>query len=111
MAIVRGYPIVKYMGVKKIETSKSAVISNSEYVTQGEDYIIVKKVDECKITLNSDTSDHITIKALTNVLIVPDKGLIDEEFGEVSIGIGACVEFVFCIDNWYIVSSDGLKMD
>jgi hypothetical protein len=48
-------------------------------------------------------------KALTNVLILTSAGKIDEEFDEILISKGACVEFVFSSGNWYIMSSDGLK--
>ena len=111
MAIVRSFPTEKYIGNRRITTSQSAVVSENIYTTTGEDYVIIKKVEHCKIKLDSLTTDHITIKALTKVLIIPDRGKIDEEFDEVFIDKGACVEFVFCVDNWYIVSSDGLKLD
>jgi hypothetical protein len=35
--------------------------------------------------------------------------LIDEEFEEVELSNGSCVEFKFVGDFWYILSSDGLK--
>ena len=35
--------------------------------------------------------------------------LIDEEFNEVELNKGSCVEFKFIGDFWYILSSDGLK--
>jgi hypothetical protein len=38
-------------------------------------------------------------------------GLIDEEYSEINIGKGACVELYFSFGNWYIVSSDGIKME
>jgi hypothetical protein len=34
---------------------------------------------------------------------------IDEEFNEVELTKGSCVEFRKIGDNWYILSSDGLK--
>ena len=51
----------------------------------------------------------MVIKALTTVLIKPDRNKIDEEYDEVEINKGACVEFFFMGGNWYILSSDGLK--
>jgi len=45
------------------------------------------------------------------VTIRPDKSKIDEQYDEVEIGKGACVEFHFIGGNWYILSSDGLKLD
>jgi len=47
---------------------------------------------------------------MTNVLILPDINSIDEEWDEISIEKGACVEFVFINQHWYILSSDGLKI-
>ena len=38
-----------------------------------------------------------------------DVNKIDEEFDEIEMGRGACVEFRFCGNSWYILSSDGLK--
>ena len=46
---------------------------------------------------------------MTKVLIIPDMGKIDEEYDEILIDKGACVEFRFCAGTWYIMSSDGLK--
>ena len=37
--------------------------------------------------------------------------LIDEEFDEVILSKGSCVEFKFFGDFWYILSSDGIKND
>jgi len=46
---------------------------------------------------------------MTKVLIIPDVGRIDETYDEIMLDTGACVEFRFCVGNWYILSSDGLK--
>jgi hypothetical protein len=45
---------------------------------------------------------------MTYVLVKSDK-LIDEEYEEVELNNGACVEFRKVGDYWYILSSDGLK--
>ena len=34
-----------------------------------------------------------------------------EEYSEINIGKGACVELYFSFGNWYVVSSDGIKME
>jgi hypothetical protein len=86
------------------------VVTSSEYVTNGEEFIVVKDIDYCKIQLDSVTTNHITIKALTKVLIVPDVNRIDEYYDEIFIDKGACVEFVNMENSWYIMSSDGLKL-
>ena len=81
-----------------------------EHRTNGEEFILVKNVDNCKIILDQNTTEHIVIKTLTRVLILPMIGLIDEQYDEMLIDKGACVE-MFCVDgNWYVISSDGLKL-
>jgi hypothetical protein len=82
-----------------------------EHRTNGEEFILVKDVDYCKILLDQNTTEHIVIKTLTKVLIIPMMGQIDEQYDEILIDKGACVEF-FRVDNgWYIISSDGLKLE
>jgi hypothetical protein len=46
---------------------------------------------------------------MTRLTIVPDAGLIDEEYDEIEMDKFACVEFRYVGGNWYILSSDGLK--
>jgi len=53
---------------------------------------------------------RIVIKSLTSVLVKPDLGSIDEEWDELLLEKGSCVQFQFVQGNWYILSSDGLKM-
>jgi hypothetical protein len=48
---------------------------------------------------------------MTKVLIVPLIGKIDDEYDEILIDKGACVEFQFIENGWYIMSSDGLKIE
>jgi hypothetical protein len=87
------------------------IINTTEYRTKGESVLLVKDVDSSKILLDSSTTNHIRIKTLTRVIIRPIIGKIDEEYDEIFIDKGACVELL-CIDNlWYILSSDGLKLD
>jgi 3-dehydroquinate synthase class II len=99
----------------EIETPKiipmKKIIAETEYRTNGEILIVVKDVDSSKITLDSNTTEHIIIKALTKVFIRPSSGKIDEFYDEIFIDWGACVEFYMLEDNWYIVSSDGLKLE
>ena len=87
------------------------IITNSEYKTNGEILIVIKEVDSCNLTLDSNTTDHIIIKAFTKVYIRPSFGKIDEYYDEIFIDLGACVEFYLLDNNWYIVSSDGLKLE
>ena len=87
------------------------VVTESNYKTKGEDLILVKNIDNCNLTLDSSNTDHIIIKALTNVTIIPSKGKIDEYYDEISVSKGACVEMVTIDEVWYIISSDGMKLD
>jgi len=109
MAVLKSIPMQRVIGGIPIETSEISIVTELEYQTNGESLIIAKELPEIKIQLNSDTTDHTIIKALTNVTITPIKGKIDEEYSEIKISKGACVELYFSFGNWYIVSSDGLK--
>lgn len=87
------------------------IVREKNYTTNGEILIVVKDVDKCDLTLDSNTTDHIIIKALTNVIIKPSSNYIDEYYEEIQIEKGACVEFYLLENNWFIVSSDGLKLE
>jgi len=98
--------------VKLIQSnSLRRVVTESEYVTNGEEFILVKDITQSKITLNSNTTEYIVIKALTKVIIVPIENKIDEYYDEILIDKGACVEFLLMNNVWYIISSDGLKLE
>ena len=94
-----------------VETIKdiSKVISSTTYTTNEETILIVKGVDECEVTLNSQKSNRVVVKSLTTVIIKSDVGQIDEDWDELLLEKGACVQFQFVEGNWYITSSDGLK--
>lgn len=109
MPLLRSIPSTRIINGHEVKTSETLLISEPSYVTNGEYAIVVKGVKYCELTLNSKTSDHVVVKALTTVLIKPDKNKIDEEYDEVELNKGACVEFFFMGGNWYILSSDGLK--
>jgi len=109
MAIIKTIPSQRIIHGRILNTSEVSIVSESEYSTQGEDCVIVKGVPSSTITLDSRTTDHTVVKALTHMVIKPDVGRIDEEFDEIEMDRGACVEFRFCGGNWYILSSDGLK--
>ena len=108
MAIFKSPPITKIINGFAIKTSESSLVSNDTYTTSGEDAIIVKDVKACKVHLDSKTTEHISIKSLTDVLIVGDYS-IDEEFDEIELHNGASIELRFIKDGWFIMSSDGLK--
>lgn len=109
MAIIKTIPSQRIIHGRILNTSEVSMVSESEYSTQGEDCVIVRGIPFSKITLNSNTTDHTVIKSLTHMIIVPDVGKIDEQYDEIEMDTGACVEFRFCGGNWYILSSDGLK--
>ena len=91
--------------------SMKKIITSNEYQTNGEVLIVVKDVETCNLKLDSNTTEHIIIKALTKVFIRPSSGKIDEYYDEIFIDWGACVEFFLLEKNCYIVSSDGLKLE
>lgn len=111
MGVIRSIPTRKIINGFEVNTSSVAIVSDDFYSTKGEDVIIIRKINSCKIKLDSTTTDHVKIKALTNVLIIPDKSKIDEEWDELTISNGSCVEFRFAGGTWYIMSSDGIKFD
>ena len=94
-----------------VETIKdiSKVISSTTYTTNEETILIIKGVDECEVTLNSQKSNRVVVKSLTTVIVKSDVGQIDEDWDELLLEKGACVQFQFVEGNWYITSSDGLK--
>jgi hypothetical protein len=61
------------------------------------------------IILDSTTTDHVVVKSMIDLTILPDVGKIDEEYDEIVVDKFACIEFRFIGGNWYILSSDGLK--
>jgi hypothetical protein len=111
MPVQKSIPSQRIIGGVLIETSEISFVSEQLYTTNGESLIIVKDVENCQIILDSSKTDHVTIKSLTNTKISPLVGLIDEEYSEVNIKKGACIEIYFSFGNWYIVSSDGIKSE
>lgn len=108
MGILKSYPVTKIVNGVTINTSDSIVCKSTSYTTNGESAIVVRGVPNCTITLNEKTTDHVTIKSMTNVTIKSDK-LIDDEFNQIETERGASVELKYIVDGWYIMSSDGLK--
>jgi hypothetical protein len=108
MTTFKSIPSIKIIAGREIKTSDLVVTNNEHYTTNGESVIVCRDVNECRISLDHTTTDHVTIKAMTNV-IVSTSTLIDDIYGEVEMNFGSCVEFRYIIDKWYIMSSDGLK--
>ena len=111
MAIVKSKPEQTTINGQQVMVSDKVVISEHSYKTNGESLIIVKDVNQCEILLDSTTTEHIIIKTLTKCLIKTTQGFIDEQYEEIFIDRGACCELFFALGNWYITSSDGLKLD
>ena len=109
MAIVKSIPSRRIIRGEVINTSEISVVSETTYKTNGESCIIVRGVLQSVIILDSTNTDHVVVKSMTNLTILPDVGLIDEEYDEVVVDKFACIEFRFVGGNWYILSSDGLK--
>ena len=110
MPIVKSVPVKKYIDGKTISVSENTVVSEPNYQTDGEYVIVVESVEHCNLILDHKTTTHLVIKALTNVTLSPIEGKIDKEWDDIEISKGACVELKYILHNWYILSSDGLKM-
>lgn len=87
------------------------IVNVPTYTTNGEYLLIVKDVDKCEITLDGETTESVKIKVLTKTIILPKNSLIDEQYEEIEIDNGACVELEYYTGGWYIISSDGMKLD
>ena len=109
MSIIKSIPCEKIINGYRVKTSDYCVVSEPEYKTTGEYAIIITGVPNCKLKLDSTTTDRVKIKAMTSVLILPDINSIDEEWDEISLEKGACVELYYEFGSWYVVSSDGIK--
>lgn len=109
MAIVRTIPSKRIINGTTITTSEVSLVSELDYRTNGEACIIVGKVPQSFVTLDSATTDHVVVKSMTFLTVRPDVGRIDEEYDEIVMDKFACVEFRFVGGHWYILSSDGLK--
>ena len=99
----------RVIGEEVLLTSQVCMISDETYTTEGESVIITKELELIEVILNHKNTDHVIVKALTNTKIKPIEGLIDEEYSEINIEKGACVELYYAFGSWFVVSSDGLK--
>ena len=87
------------------------VVRESSYTTNDESIIVIKDINYCTLFLDSTKCKSLKIKSLTKVLIKPIDSLIDGYYEDMLIEKGACVELEFIDDSWYILSSDGLKLE
>ena len=109
MAIIKSIPSRRIINGLAINTSEIAIVSESSYKTNGEYVVVVKGVNFCDLQLDSKTSDHVVVKAMCKVNVIPDTGRIDEEWDEIALDRYSCVEFMFAGGTWWILSSDGMK--
>jgi hypothetical protein len=109
MSIIKSISSKRIIRGEVINASEISVVSESTYKTNGENCIIVRGVAQSVVILDSTNTDHVVVKSMTNLTILPDVGKIDEEYDEVVVDKFACIEFRFVGGNWYILSSDGLK--
>ena len=84
------------------------IIITENYTTKTTRYIIAKK-DDITITLDDTNFKRFYIKSMGEITIIPTKGLIDEEWEEISMGPQSSIELIAHEGNWYVLSSDGLK--
>jgi len=84
------------------------IIITDDYTTKTTRYIIAKK-DDITITLDDTNFKRFYIKSMGEITIIPTKGLIDEEWEEISMGPQSSIELIAHEGNWYVLSSDGLK--
>jgi len=110
--VIRNTPTIQKEEVQKTSPFKYKIISSSSYKVVDEDVILVKNTKKCDITLPIKFTEgkKINIKSFTSTLITPEKGLIDEDWEELALEDGSSVQLTLIEGNWYILSSDGLKM-
>jgi len=94
---------------QKVYTIKK-VVEKPVYQTDNEEFILVKNTVE-KIILDNKRTDQITIKSLSTVVVTCTENKIDEEYDELILERGSCVQLLKLNNIWYIISSDGLKLN
>lgn len=110
MSIVKYQPIKKFTNGVMISVCECSMISEQEYVTNGESLIVVNNVPTSTIILNREDTDNIIIKSnIPKVIIRPDLGKIDEEYEEIEITKGVAINFWFLGGTWWVIGSDGIK--
>lgn len=111
--ILKSSAVTKFINGVAVSTTDKAIVSEKEYTTNGEGFIVVDSVPESLIKLDARTTDDITIKAMTKVVVVGISGStpikIDRQYDEILMDPGVSITFSYNSGVWYIVSSDGLK--
>jgi len=73
--------------------------------------LVIRDSENFEVVLDSTKYNYVVVKSLIKTIIKPDVGLIDEEWEELLLEKGSCVQFQFVEDVWLILSSDGIKLD
>jgi len=94
---------------QKVYTIKK-IVEEPVYWTNNEEFILVKNTVN-KVILDNKKTNQIIIKSLSPVIITCTENKIDEEYDEILLEKGACVELLKLNNIWYIISSDGLKLN
>ena len=97
-----------YSETKELPSNDKIKIIREDYTTENIKYIITKD-NPVTITLNNKQSNRFYIKSMTKTTLIPNVGLIDENWDELYMGPQSSVEVIFSENNWYVLSSDGLK--
>ena len=93
MSIYKTIPTKSIKQTKKQEVEVSTdyvIVTEENYETQGEKYVLVKDVESCNLKLNVENNTYVVVKSLTNLNVYSDLP-IDEEFDVVEMQKGACV--------------------
>lgn len=111
--IVKSHPTKKLINGVMTSVTDKAIVSEREYRTNGESFIVTDSIDECLILLDAKTTDDITIKALSKTVIQGVSGeiglKIDKQYDEIVLEAGSAITFSYMSGVWYIVGSDGMK--
>lgn len=102
---------VKYVNNITSPIKIKKIVDVPTYTTNGEYLIVIKDVESCELFLDKNTTESIKVKVLTKVTIKTEDSIIDDLYSEVEIENGACIELENVDGNWYIISSDGMKLD
>ena len=97
-----------YSETPKTKVEEKIKVIRENYTTENTRYIITKD-NPITITLDNTKSNRFYIKSMTNTILMPRIGLIDENWDELQMGPQSSVEVLFSENNWYVLSSDGLK--
>lgn len=100
---------IMYVEPTTTEVDNITKVIDYDYTTNGEHLIVVSS--DCNVSLDSSSDTKVKIKSLANVVISPDKGLIDNKWSSISLDGDSCVELVFVkeLGYWIVTSSDGFK--